>query len=165
MLDKIESGTRVFIDANIFLYETFDHWRYGRLCKNFLDDVNKGKCRGITTVLVCNEIFHRVMLAEVVEKYEIEPKSAVRHLKKNWGIITELRKTWDVMLNIRQIENLKILEVTEEDFEVALSYSKKYGLLSNDAIHVATMTQHGITNIATNDPDFERVEGLTVWKP
>jgi hypothetical protein len=39
--------------------------------------------------------------------------------------------------------------ITEEDFEVALSYSKKYGLLSNDAIHVATMTQHGITNIAT----------------
>ena len=38
MLDKIESGTRVFVDANIFLYETFDHWRYGRLCKNFLED-------------------------------------------------------------------------------------------------------------------------------
>jgi len=55
--------------------------------------------------------------------------------------------------------------INEEDFEVALSYSKKYGLLSNDAIHVATMTQRGITNIATNDPDFERVEGLTVWKP
>jgi predicted nucleic acid-binding protein len=34
--------------------------------------------------------------------------------------------------------------ITEEDFEVALNYSKKYGLLSNDAIHVATMTQHGI---------------------
>jgi len=48
-------------------------------------------------------------------------------LKKNWSIITELRKPWGVMLNIRQIENLKILEVTEED--------------------------------------FERVEGLTVWKP
>ena len=54
-----------------------------------------------------------------------------------------------VFVNIRQIENLKILEVTEEDFEVALGYSKKYGLLSNDAIHVATMKQHGITNIAT----------------
>ena len=70
-----------------------------------------------------------------------------------------------IFINIRQIENLKILEVTEGDFEVALNYSKKYGLLSNDAIHVATMTQHGITNIATNDPDFERVERLKVWKP
>jgi predicted nucleic acid-binding protein len=147
MLDKIESGTRVFIDANIFLYETFDHWRYGRSCKNFLEDVNKGKCSGITTVLVCNGVFHRVMLAEVVEKYGIEPKSVVSHLKKNWSIITELRKPWDVMLNIGQIATLEILEVNEADFEVALSYSKKYGLLSNDAFHIATMKRHGITNI------------------
>ena len=165
MLDKIEPGTRVFVDANIFLYETFDHWRYGGYCKKILEDVNKGECSGITTVLVCNEVFHRVMLAEVVEKYGIEPKSVVSHLKKNWGIITELRKPWDVISNIRQIENLKILEVNEDDFEVALSYSKKYGLLSNDATHVATMKQRGITNIATNDPDFERVEWVTVWKP
>ena len=43
-------------------------------------------------MLVCNEVFHRVMLAEVVEKYGIEPKSVVSHLKKNWSIITELRK-------------------------------------------------------------------------
>ncbi|MCK4736385.1 MAG: PIN domain-containing protein [Methanophagales archaeon] len=40
-----------------------------------------------------------------------------------------------------------------------------YRLMSNDAIHVATMKQHGITNIATNDPDFERVEWIKVWKP
>ena len=25
--------------------------------------------------------------------------------------------------------------------------------------------KHGITNIATNDPDFERVNGTKVWKP
>ena len=31
--------------------------------------------------------------------------------------------------------------------------------------HVATMKRQGITNIATNDPDFERVEWLKVWKP
>ena len=82
MRDVIESGTGVFIDANIFLYETFDHWRYGEPCRNFLEEVNK-----------------------------------------------------------------------------------KYGLLSNDAIHVATMKRQGITNIATNDPDFERVEWINIWKP
>ncbi len=38
-------------------------------------------------------------------------------------------------------------------------------LLPNDAIHVATMKRHGITSIATNDPDFERVGWLKVWKP
>jgi len=40
-----------------------------------------------------------------------------------------------------------------------------YFLLPNDAFHVATMKRYGITNIATNDPDFERVEWIKVWKP
>ncbi|MCK4734008.1 MAG: PIN domain-containing protein [Methanophagales archaeon] len=37
--------------------------------------------------------------------------------------------------------------------------------MSNDVIHVATMKKRGISNIATNDPDFERVNWLKVWKP
>jgi hypothetical protein len=51
--------------------------------QNFLEYVNRGKYSGLTSVLVCNEVFHRTMIAEVVEKYEIEPKSVVSHLKKN----------------------------------------------------------------------------------
>ena len=46
-----------------------------------------------------------------------------------------------------------------------IEISKKYWLMATDAIHVATMKRQGITNIATNDPDFERVEWLKVWKP
>jgi hypothetical protein len=30
-------------------------------------------------------------------------------------------------------------------------------VLTNDAFHVATITKHRIINIATNDPDFERL--------
>jgi len=37
--------------------------------------------------------------------------------------------------------------------------------LTNDAFHVATMKQRELKHIATNDPDFERVAWLTVWKP
>jgi predicted nucleic acid-binding protein len=40
-----------------------------------------------------------------------------------------------------------------------------YNLLPNDAIHLATVRRYGITNIATNDRDFERVDWLNVWKP
>ncbi|MGB2842090.1 MAG: PIN domain-containing protein [Halobacteriota archaeon] len=46
-----------------------------------------------------------------------------------------------------------------------VEFITKYSLLPNDAIYVATMKGHGITNIATNDPDFERVGWLKVWKP
>lgn len=165
MLDEIETGTTIFIDANIFLYEILDHWKYAESCNSFLEHINMGKYHAVMSVLICNEVFHRVVIAEVVEKYDIEPKSAVNYLKKNWGIVKELNKAWDAILNINAIENLEIVEIDREVFGVALKYSKKYGLLSNDAIHLATMEKHGITNIATNDGDFERVEWLMIWKP
>ena len=69
------------------------------------------------------------------------------------------------MESIKRVENLRIVEMDGEVFDTALDYSKEYCLLSNDAIHVATMKRYGITNIATNDPDFERVGGIMVWKP
>ena len=53
------------------------------------------------------------------------------------------------------------------DLEVEECYKaiKDYALLTNDAFHVATMKRHEILNIATNDPDFERVKWIKVWKP
>ena len=165
MLDEIDTGTTIFIDANIFLYEILDHWKYAESCNSFLEHVNMGKYHAVMSVLVCNEVFHRVMIAEVVERYEIEPKSAVNYLKKNWEVVRELNKAYDAMLNIDAIENLEIVEIDREVYDIALEYSKKYGLLSNDAVHLATIKKHGITNIATNDGDFERVKWLNIWKP
>jgi len=37
--------------------------------------------------------------------------------------------------------------------------------MATDAMRVSAMKRHGITNIATNDRDFKRVEWLKVWKP
>jgi predicted nucleic acid-binding protein len=163
MLNDVEQGTDIFIDANIFLYDILEHWKYGEVCKTFLEAVNRGK---ITSVLVCNEIFHRAMIAEVVEKYKVEPKSVVSYLKKkNWGIIKGLNKAWSAVEIIKRIENLRIVEIDREIFDTALGCSKKYCLLSNDSFHVATMKKYRVTNIATNDSDFERVEWLKVWKP
>ncbi len=41
----------------------------------------------------------------------------------------------------------------------------RYNLLSADAIHAASCNVHGIENIATNDPDFKRVDFLKLWVP
>jgi len=40
--------------------------------------------------------------------------------------------------------------------------SRIYNLLATDAMHVSVMKRHGITNVATNDRDFERIEWLNV---
>jgi predicted nucleic acid-binding protein len=35
----------------------------------------------------------------------------------------------------------------------------------NDSLTVAAMEKLGLTDIATNDGDFDSIAGLTVWKP
>ncbi len=50
-------------------------------------------------------------------------------------------------------------------FNMALIFSKKYGLLSNDALHLAIMKQEGVGTIASNDRDFSSVEWLKIWRP
>jgi predicted nucleic acid-binding protein len=58
-----------------------------------------------------------------------------------------------------------ILSISELEVEECYKAIKDYALLTNDAFHVATMKRHEILNIATNDPDFERVKWIKVWKP
>jgi predicted nucleic acid-binding protein len=39
------------------------------------------------------------------------------------------------------------------------------GLLGNDAMIVAVMQANGLTKLASNDADFDRVPGLTRYAP
>jgi len=58
-----------------------------------------------------------------------------------------------------------IVGVGRDVFDLALVFSQKYRLLSTDAIHAATMKMEGLSILATNDRDFERVDWLNLWKP
>jgi predicted nucleic acid-binding protein len=42
---------------------------------------------------------------------------------------------------------------------------REHRLLSNDALHLAVMQIEAITDLVTNDRDFDRVVGIRVWKP
>jgi hypothetical protein len=47
----------------------------------------------------------------------------------------------------------------------ATAISRQFGLLTNDAIIIAVMESHGLTNLASSDPDFDRVPGITRYSP
>jgi len=49
--------------------------------------------------------------------------------------------------------------------KVLFEISREYSLLSSDAYIASFAKRYGMTNIATNDSDFERVEWIKVWKP
>jgi predicted nucleic acid-binding protein len=47
----------------------------------------------------------------------------------------------------------------------SLIISQRYSLLATDAYIVSFAKSYNISNIMTNDSDFENVEWLKVWKP
>ena len=154
-LSELPANEKLFKDANIFLYSAFKHPVFGNKCKDFLIRVEKGEISGYTSDFVLDEVFHKLMIAEVVKKFGITARKVVGLIKEKPEVIAELEVVWS------EIEIIKCFTLFPEFVEI----SKKYRLMATDAIHVATMKKHGITNIATNDPDFERVERIRVWKP
>jgi predicted nucleic acid-binding protein len=47
----------------------------------------------------------------------------------------------------------------------AAALSQQIGLLTNDALIVAVMQAHGLSRVASNDSDFDRVPGLMRYAP
>jgi len=60
---------------------------------------------------------------------------------------------------------LRILTIDLAWPDAAAGVSQQTGLLHNDALIVAVMRVHGLTNLASADPDFDRVPGITRYAP
>ena len=60
---------------------------------------------------------------------------------------------------------IQVLTVAPPFIASAAALSQQTGLLSNDALIVAVMQANGLTNLASNDADFDRVPGLTRYAP
>jgi len=159
-LSRVPEGTEIYVDANILLFSAFKHPKYGEICKNFLNRMEKYAC---TSDFTLNEVFHKLMLAEISKKFDIKPKDAVALIKKNPKVISELRTIWEEMELINESEIRMItVEKLFPDFTVT---SRIHNLMATDAMIVEIMKRNGLKDIATNDSDFERVEWIKVWKP
>lgn len=62
--------------------------------------------------------------------------------------------------DIYAMPNLVIKEVSASIPLDALSLMEQFELKPRDAFHAAVMKSNGITEIASDDPDFDRVKGI-----
>jgi predicted nucleic acid-binding protein len=75
--------------------------------------------------------------------------------------LTAFRQALQTLVNSK----IRILSVTAALVLAAATMSQQTGLLSNDALIVAVMQDHGLSSLASNDADFDRVPGLTRYAP
>ena len=58
-----------------------------------------------------------------------------------------------------------VLPVAKSHASLAVDLSRQHGLLYGDGLIVAIMQAHGLTLLASTDADFDRVPGITRYRP
>lgn len=153
-----------------FLFHAFDNKDYSEECTNFLKKIEIGEIIAVINPIIIDEILFKILMAEA-SKLISKPSllDVKKKLKENDrkfidSIYKQAKEYNDYLTELINGE----LFVADLNWKIAadsVAMGEKYGLLTADAFHVATMKQNGINNIATNDSDFDRVEFLTIWKP
>lgn len=161
----LPDGTTLFIDANIFLHTILGNTRESKPSAHFLSQVERGIIHGTTSVIVLNEVLHRLLITYVVSECGIGPESAVGYLKSNPATVRDAKTVWEITDDIMHIKNLNICGISDATFARSLTIMQEYGLMSNDALHVASMDEYSITTLATYDRDFENISRISVWNP
>ena len=161
MLKDIPTNSRIFIDSNIFIYHFLD---VSESCTNFLEKVELREIEAYTSTIVLAETLHRLMIAELIEKCDIKPNKAVRYLKEKPEVVLTLEKCETAVKKIPGV-NIKILSIPIDAIFQSKELRKKYYLLTNDSLNLYVMKSNKISDIATNDRDFERVDFIKVWRP
>jgi predicted nucleic acid-binding protein len=75
-LSQLPDGESIFLDANIFLYSAFGHPTFGGACKDLLARVDQEEVHGYCSAFVLNEVFHKLMMSEIVDKFGVQARAA-----------------------------------------------------------------------------------------
>jgi predicted nucleic acid-binding protein len=160
-LEEVPAGCRIFLDAGVFIYHFH---RESTQCRVLLERCERGEVRGVTSVIAVLEVTHRLMMAEAVRAGHVAPGGVARRLRERPEVVRSLTEYR------RQVESIphwgvQVLPVDLGRCLRAGDVRAANGLLTNDSVMLATMRDAGLTAIATADRDFERVEGIQVFRP
>ncbi len=159
-IQNLPAGTRLFLDANIFVYAFL---RHSNQCRELLGRCATEQVLGITTLDVVNEVTHRMMLAEALGRGVIK-RDSVRDLRGKWREVAKMTEYWAQTSAIFGL-NILVLTTDEARLHRAQNIRARHGLLTNDSLIVAAMEEFGNHSLATRDNDFDHVSELTVYKP
>lgn len=172
MIERLEDFNLpepIFVDANVFLFHAFDDPERGESASFFLQRVENGQIRAVTTALVVDEVLFKILMQSAaailhppITIYKV--KEALTRGDFRTRIYAPVR-AYLAYLSGLSLLGLEIAETTPSQMSAAVEIGSQHGLLITDAAHLAFIQERGIRHIATGDADFEKVSDLTVWKP
>ena len=119
----------------------------------------RGEIVAYVSLLVVDELYYRLLLALVKEDTGRNPLDVLR--KDLPGTIVKYGREITIALRkLMALPNIILVGVEPSDFEAMLENITRFALLPRDAVHVTLMQRLGISAIASDDADFDRVVGM-----
>ena len=160
----LPDGTSCFLDANIFYYHFVETPPFSQPCSDLLERIADGAIQAFTSVHLLAEAMHTIMLAEAAARFALTRASLVNWLQAHRHRITELDEFRQALKEMSVLP-AACFSPDLPALSLAADIAKEVSLLTNDALSIALMRQHGLTHLVTNDDDFDAVTNITVWKP
>jgi predicted nucleic acid-binding protein len=163
--NQIPGHTAVFIDANIFIYYFTPDPVFGPECQILMERIVKYQdFFAFTSTHILGEVSHQLMVLEAVQQFGWPLAGCTQRLQKHPSEIQKLSRFRRAIDEVPRL-GIEVLPLERHLMPLAASLSQLHGLLTNDAITVATMQDESITHIASHDADFDRVPGLKRYAP
>lgn len=160
-LSEFPTGQTIVLDTNCLVYHFTGTYPS---CAVLLDRARRRDVSAVTSAVVLTEVHHRLMVVETLQRVGKPLRRVASFLKAHPDVIRPLRQCERAMAVLRTCR-IRVLPVTPRLIAEACRVSHDLGLLTNDALLVATVRAHHLTHLASNDSDFLRVPGLTLWRP
>lgn len=161
---QIPTGASVFLDANTLIYHFTNDATYGAACTQFLKRIELQQVHGLTSAHVLGDVAHRLMTLEAINLMGWRMTGVAARLRKHHVEIPKLGVYRQALARI-PVLGIQSLPLTFSSVETGTLLSHQYELLTGDALIIAVMRHHGLTSVASNDTDFDRVAGITRYAP
>jgi predicted nucleic acid-binding protein len=158
------AGAAIFVDAIVFVYHFVPHPVWRKASQDLLSRIAKQELAGYTSADAISDVLHKSMTAEAVQTLGYSPGKITSRLRHRPQDVMCLRNYAQVVADVVAF-GIKGLPITLPLLHDTVRLCQQHGLLTNDALVVAVMQQHGLTDLASNDPDFDRVPGITRYEP
>ena len=145
-LAHLEEGSAVFIDANVLIYHFVGA---SPECTGLLGRCEAREVRG---------------LIEAVERKLVSPGNVVRKLVRRADVVRQLAR-YQASVEAIPAMGIDISPVTETTILLGLRHQRRYGLLTNDSLIVASMQQQGVRSLATADERLGIVDEIELFVP
>ncbi len=160
----LPAGATVFVDAGPFIHHFEPNANFGQASTAFLERIENQEISAVTTTHILSEIAHRLMTIEAMQTYGWKSAGIALKLRNHPSEVRALKRFRQALQEI-PLFGIRILTIDPAWLDSAAAVSQQDGLLHNDALVVAAMRSHGLSDLASIDPDFDRVVGLTRYGP